>query len=423
VRVPGEAAIAESLRRLKAASGSHSPSVSELERALPGVVRVDACFLSNPYATDVAMRRLRAIEPRELERMVCHYPSQSNAVSARLAPAIGVPEEQLVVTNGACEVIAALLARSREPMVVSVPTFSAYYEFARGPIIAHQLDPEEAFQLDLADMRALVARHRPDTVVVINPNNPDGGLVDHGALVDFVSWTQGRVRQVIVDESFAAFTTLEPPRSLAPLVRTCPHLVVVNSLSKSHGIAGLRLGYAVANPLRVRQLRCGALWNLNAFAEWFCDLLADPSYLREYEGARRRYVREARQLFEGLSQLSRVRMFPTAANFALLELNRPASAIASSMLARHGVYVRDCADKRGLEGDRYLRVAARSRPENDRVLAAFADVLADPPHPRLIATSLPNRPMIGGPHVRPPDEVVDGSAVGERNRSSAGARG
>jgi histidinol-phosphate/aromatic aminotransferase/cobyric acid decarboxylase-like protein len=334
------------------------------------------------------MRRLRAIGPRGLERMVSHYPSQSGSLAELVAATVGVPADELVLANGACEVIAALLADSREPVVVSLPTFSAYYEFARGPVIAHRLDPQDGFRLDFDELRALVARHRPDTVVVINPNNPDGGLVEHEALAEFVSWTHGRVRQVIVDESFAAFTTLGQPSSLGPLVATCPHLVVVNSLSKSHGIAGLRLGYAVATPLRARQLRRGALWNLNAFAEWFCGLLADPAYVREYEGARRRYVRETRRLFDGLAQVPGVRLFPTAANFALVELDRPASVVASSLLARHGVYVRDCADKRGLEGDRYLRIAARSRPENDRILAALADVLANRPQPRFAATSL-----------------------------------
>lgn len=70
--------------------------------------------------------------------------------------------------------------------------------------------------------------------------------------------------------------------------------------------------------------------------------------------------------------------FPSAASFALLELDRPASELSTRLLARHGVYVRDCADKRGLHGDRCLRVAARTRAENRRILAALADVLAAP---------------------------------------------
>src|SRR4051794_4714855 len=73
---PDERTVREALRQLKARSGSHSPSVGELELALPGMIRVDACFLSNPYATDAVMTRVRELGPRQLERMVSHYPSQ-----------------------------------------------------------------------------------------------------------------------------------------------------------------------------------------------------------------------------------------------------------------------------------------------------------------------------------------------------------
>jgi histidinol-phosphate/aromatic aminotransferase/cobyric acid decarboxylase-like protein len=224
-------------------------------------------------------------------------------------------------------------------------------------------------------------------VVIISPNNPDGGLVDPTALVDFVERTQGRVRQVIVDESFGHFTSEQPPPTLAPLVPELPHLVVVNSLSKRHGIAGLRLGYAVMAPTRARQIRTSSLWNTYAFAEWFCGLLSDPEYLRAYEGARRRYVRDTHRLFTGLDALPEIKTFPSAANFALLELNRPAHAVAAGLLAHHGVYVRDCADKWGLDGDRYLRVAARTETENRRILAALSDVLAPSAEPALTAAA------------------------------------
>ena len=378
-RAPDEPVIAEALRRLKGRSGTHSPSVVELERALPGAVRVDACFLSNPYATAEVMRRLHALTPRRLERMVSHYPSQGAAIASVLAPSLGVPADQLVVANGACEVIHALLARAPGPLLLSLPTFSAYYEFASGPVVPHRLDPEREFQLDFDELEALVERHAPDTVVVINPNNPDGGLAAHDELVDFAARMRGRVRQVIVDESFGAFTTTDAPATLAPLVAELPHLVVVNSLSKSHGIAGLRLGYAVATPLRARQLQCMSLWNLNAFAEWFCELLAEEDYQRAYEGARRRYVRETRRLFAGLAELPGAKAYPSAANFALLELDRPAGDVATELLVRHGVYVRDCADKWALDGDRFLRVAARSATANQHILAALTDVLSDEP--------------------------------------------
>jgi histidinol-phosphate/aromatic aminotransferase/cobyric acid decarboxylase-like protein len=375
---PDARGVGEALRLLKAGSGSHSPSVADVERAIPGLVEIDACFLSNPYATDEAMRRLRRISSQTLERMVSHYPSQGAAVAEVLAPTVGVRSDQLLVANGASEAIQALVAPAPGPLVIPLPTFSAYYEFASGPVVALQLRPQDDFRLDFDALDALVDRHPRATVVIINPNNPDGGPVDHGALVDFVRGAAGRVHQVIVDESFGAFASEQRPRSLAPLVEELPHLVVVNSLSKSHGIPGLRLGYAVMSPHRARVLRARSLWNLNAFGEWFCGIMADPGYQRAYEEARRRYVREARCLFDALAELPSVHVYPTAANFALLELDRPAHEVAAALLARHGIYVRDCADKLGLQGDRYLRVAARSDAENQRILAAFADVLSEP---------------------------------------------
>jgi histidinol-phosphate/aromatic aminotransferase/cobyric acid decarboxylase-like protein len=378
-RSRSEHAVADALARLKARSGSHSPSVAEIERAIPGLVAIDACFLSNPYATDEAVRRLRTLPPARLERMVCHYPSQSAAIAELLAPAVGVEPDRLHVANGATEIIRGLLAAAPGPLVLPLPTFSAYYEFAAGTTVPLRLRPERDFALDFDELDALVDRYAPDTVVVINPNNPDGGLVDERALVAFAERTEGRVRQLIVDESFAAFASEDDPPTLAPLVADLPHLVVVNSLSKSHGIPGLRLGYAVMAPARVQEMRANALWDLNAFAEWFCGLLADAEFRRVQDAARRRYVREVRRLLAGLAALPGVTTYPSAANFALLELDRPAPDVATALLARHGVYVRDCGDKWGLDGDRFLRVAGRRAAENRTVLSALADVLASPP--------------------------------------------
>jgi histidinol-phosphate/aromatic aminotransferase/cobyric acid decarboxylase-like protein len=351
--------------------------VGDIERALPGVVQIDACFLSNPYATDDVLRRLRSLPADRLERIVAHYPGQNASVAAPLARHVGVAAESLYVANGACEAIQRLLCSASGPLLVSVPTFSAYYEFAAGPVVEHRLRASDGFRLDLDALEAEVRRHRPETVVIITPNNPDGAPVDQDDLAAFLERTRGCVGQVIVDESFAAFSSEERPQTLAPRVAEFPHLVVVNSLSKSHGIAGLRLGYAVMAPERVRRLRDAQLWNINAFAEWFCELLCDPDYQRSYEASRRRYVRDTKRLFDELAALPDVRSFPSAANFALLELDRPAAHVATELLARHGVYVRDCADKRGLDGGRYLRVASRTRAENDRIVLALANVLGE----------------------------------------------
>jgi histidinol-phosphate aminotransferase len=361
--------VAEALRRLKATPGSHSPSVGEVERVLPGLVEIDACFLCNPYATAEAMTRLFAIPARQLERMVSHYPSQSGAVASLLAPYAGVPAEQLCVANGACEVIQALLARAPGPLILSLPTFSAYYELAAGPVVPHRLDPRAGFRLDLDALERLVERYSPDTVVIINPNNPDGGPVGHAELVDFVARLHGRVQQVIVDESFGAFTTDGVPDTLAPLVGTMPHLVVVNSLSKSHGIAGLRLGYAVAHPeLRDYLDVVQEPFNVNraALAAGYASV-GQTALVEE----RRRENEAARERLAALLREAGAEPCPSEANFLLVRVGDDETALADRLL-RRGLLVRPGRDF-GMPG--YIRVTIGPVSVMERLAAEVARAL------------------------------------------------
>jgi histidinol-phosphate/aromatic aminotransferase/cobyric acid decarboxylase-like protein len=212
-----------------------------------------------------------------------------------------------------------------------------------------------------------LARRGHDVTIV----DRDGGPDETG------QWERKGVMQFHLPH-FSHFVTEGTPETAAGLVTEFPELIVVNSLSKNYGIAGLRLGYAVMSAQRAKALRDRSLWNLNALAEWFTGLLCDGEFQRAYESSRCRYVRDTRTLFSELDTLPGARAYPSAANFALLELDRTAAEVTSALLARHGVYVRDCTDKRGLEGGhRYIRVAARSQHENRRIIEALRDVLCE----------------------------------------------
>ena len=176
-------------------------------------------------------------------------------------------------------------------------------------LVVNRLAAEHDFRLHFDVLDAAVRRHTPDTVVVIHPNDPDGGRAPYDRLVDFVVRTPKRVRRVIVDDSFAAFTSLERPRPLAPLVSELPN--PRRQLARQeprHRRAAA--GYAVATPPRARRLRQASLSNLSAYAEWLCELLGEDDYRRAYEGARRRHVRDTRRLLSALAALPCVRNLP-----------------------------------------------------------------------------------------------------------------
>src|SRR5262249_26292335 len=150
--------------------------------------------------------------------------------------------------------------------LVNLPTFSPYYEFARRDtqVLFNVLHKEEDFEFNPAAYLEMVHRERPDTVVLINPNNPDGGYVPHAVLVELLEQLRC-VSNMIVDESFHHFAWEGDDysySSVAEEVRRFPNLIVGKSMSKDFGVAGIRAGYAVMAPDRVRTLLDnGYLWN------------------------------------------------------------------------------------------------------------------------------------------------------------------
>ena len=132
---PRESALAERIKLLKREAGSHSPSAPTLIKMIPELrLRVDACFLSNPYATDLFLDYLHreVIRTGKLRRLLEFYPSQNRVIAGKLSGALGLPPEYLFVGNGAVEIIQAILHRfTGDKILVNLPTFSPYHEFVR----------------------------------------------------------------------------------------------------------------------------------------------------------------------------------------------------------------------------------------------------------------------------------------------------
>jgi histidinol-phosphate/aromatic aminotransferase/cobyric acid decarboxylase-like protein len=189
------------------------------------------------------------------------------------------------------------------------------------------------------------------------------------------------VPNIIVDESFIHFACEGDDyayRSLTHEIDRFPNLMVVKSMSKDFGVAGIRAGYAVMAPGRVKSLLDnGFLWNSSGLAEYFFDLYSRPEFQVEYERKRIHYIRHSRRFFKALSSMPGIHAYPTHANFMLIELKNGMSAedLVCRLLVRRGIYTRACDDKKGLEPGKFIRVASRTRSENRFVLRGFKDAL------------------------------------------------
>ena len=376
----------EVLAQAKAESGSHSPSLFTLGDRIPGLnVVVDACFLSNPYATDLFIDRLTSdlIDTGAMRKVLESYPSPNQHVGALLETTLGVGREQIFVCNGAVEAIQAAMHRFAGGRVaVVLPTFSPYYEYLRPDqeVVYFTLHKEDDFAFDVDEFLQFVREQRVDTACLINPNNPNGGYVPTHEMRRLLEALTD-LDLVVLDESFVDFAWEDEERnrtSLATEAASMPNVVLVKSMSKDFGIAGLRAGYAIMAPERVHALLGnGYLWNISGLAEFFFRLFTEQRFQDDYAGVRLRYIAEAVEFFDALGEIELVRRYPTKANFALVELDPsvPIELVAPLMLLRHGIYVRDCRDKIGLEDGQYLRIASRKAVENDLILEALQAVV------------------------------------------------
>jgi histidinol-phosphate/aromatic aminotransferase/cobyric acid decarboxylase-like protein len=224
-----------------------------------------------------------------------------------------------------------------------------------------------------------VKREKPGAVVLINPNNPDGGYLN-SSKVAYLLRNLRHVECVILDESFIHFVSENDEfsiKSFMDRVEDYPNLIVIKSMSKDFGIAGLRVGYAVMNERRVSYLlKYGFLWNISGLAEFFLELYTRKEFWQEYEKIRIRYIIERNRLFSDLSLIKSIKVYPSSANFFLVEIIDGSTArnFAYKLLLNYGIYVRLCNDKIGLDGE-FVRIASRKGAENKILTNSIAQVI------------------------------------------------
>ncbi len=300
-----------------------------------------------------------------------YYPDEEHTrLRQAMADYLGVSPEEVVPGNGSSEVIywlAALLSPRR--VLIVEPTFSEYRRAAAGTGAACDsllLAAESGFALDTG----CIHPEAYDLVFLCNPNNPTGYLVPADEVAGLWRRCRAAGTGLVVDEAFIEF--VEGGRSVLS-GGTAPGLYVVRSFTKSHALAGLRLGCLVAEADFASRLRRRMPpWNINAVASAAARAaLADRAYRdrisRETAGARR-------ALFRDLSSLPNLEPLPSEANFILCHLEGIGAAAVTAALARQGILVRDCRSFAGL-GDGYIRVAVRTAAENHQLVSALRRVL------------------------------------------------
>lgn len=372
----------EILAELKQASGSHSPSIETILDKTKFKIEVDACFLSNPYATDLFMDYLDKdiLKKDKLRDLLEFYPPQNRQIAEHVAFFEKAQSDEIFVGNGAIEVIQAAIHRySGKCMALPIPTFSSYYEYAQDicDVKYFRLDKENNYILDLGKYSAFIKENSCSSAVLINPNNPNGAYLNQSEIEVFLEENKS-LQLILLDESFKHFAYEDASLSSvvwSDIVDKYTNVVIIKSLSKDFGVAGLRCGYGIMNSSRVNALlKNGYLWNVSGLGAYFFKLLSNEEFQSKYEVVRKKYIMNTLMFFNEINTIPKAKLYPSKANFALLEVEGMSSWDLFSKLLEKGVYVRDCSDKIGLEGS-FVRVASRSFEENLKIIDALKDAL------------------------------------------------
>lgn len=371
------------LRILKSESGSHSPSIGTMLDEIPELqIKVDACFLSNPYATDLFMHKLEGLAgSRKMRDILEYYPPQNYDVAKKVARIIQIESDNIFVGNGAIEVIQAAMHNfAGNKIALPIPTFSSYYEFKtdKSNIEYFQLRKDLDYQIDIEEYISFIKDKKCDTAILINPNNPTGEFISTKSINYFLESLK-ELHLIIVDESFIHFAYEDETLKLSKnedLIYKHPNLIIVKSMSKDFGIAGIRAGYGIMNSDRVKKLVSnGYLWNVSGLCDYFFSTYCDSEFQEKYEIVRKRYINDTIEFINDLSQIPGIKVYNSKANFVLVEiLSDEISSfdMVVELLVEKGIYMRDCSDKIGLSGE-FVRIASRSKKENFEIVNALND--------------------------------------------------
>jgi len=310
---------------------------------------------------------------RETASHVEIYPEGSApALRSAVAKHVGVPEEYLVFGNGSDEILHMLALAFLQPGDQSVqgdPSFAMYEIYAMQSNAEVIKVPLKNFTHDLSAMAdAITSKTR--IVFVANPNNPTGTLVSAEDVERFLDRVPSNVL-VVFDEAYNEYVDDPSKPDLRKHVLDGRPIVITRTFSKAYGLAGLRVGYAIAHPDIAGLLeRVRSPFNVNLPAQAAAAAaVADQNHISKTVALNA----EGRQTFYKAFDRMGLKYVPSQGNFVIVDVERDSRAVFEA-LQRHGVIIRAGA---GLGLPTHIRVTTGTAAQNQRFIEALESVLKE----------------------------------------------
>ena len=334
---------------------------------------LDFCYLVNPYFPPERMKdELRA----NFDTLLTEYPSGMRVNSLLAAKNFNVHQENILVGNGAAELIKSLMAYLQGKTGFIRPTFDEYpNRYNRENAVDFTPDNRDyAYTAD--DIMAFFTGKGIENLILVNPDNPSGNYIPKADLLRLIAWSKAEKIRIVIDESFADFAD-EPENTLLDqgILSGNPHLFVMKSISKSYGVPGLRLGVLASGNAEIiaGMKKDVAIWNINSFGEFYMQI--EEKYKKDYTEALKKIRAERARFEQELARIRGVRVIHSQANFVMVELEKSISPkeLLKTLLIRYNLLIKELTTK--TNGRNYLRLAVRNTEDNDVLIHAMKEEL------------------------------------------------
>ena len=319
----------------------------------------------NPYGPSPDV--LQAMQQVLNDDLRLYPPPHAEELKQTIADYYQLEENQIFVGNGSDEVLAHIfngLLKQNKPIFFPDITYSFYPVFCQLYDIEFEKVPlTEDFSIDLGDYQ------RPNGGIIFpNPNAPTGKLVALGDIEQLLLANRDSV--VVVDEAYIDFGG----QSAVGLINRFDNLLVVHTLSKSRSLAGLRIGYAMANAALIEGLD-RVKNSFNSYPLGHLQIAAaiasfkDESYFKQTCA---QVISSREQLVEQLQTLG-FEILPSAANFVFARHNNELAEVIATHLRQQGIIVRHFQQPRI---DQFLRITVGTAQDNQLLVDSLASILA-----------------------------------------------
>lgn len=335
---------------------------------------LDFCYLVNPYFPP---ERMKAEMRANFDTLLTEYPSGMRVNSLLAAKQFNLHIENIIVGNGAAELIKSLMNQLDGRTGFIRPTFEEYPNRYQTEDSVCYVPDNHDYSYTADDVMGFFEGKDIKNLIIINPDNPSGNYISKADLLRMVEWAKNEGIRIVIDESFVDFADEEDPTLLyTEILKANPHLYVMKSISKSYGVPGLRLGVLASGDEAViaKMKKDVSIWNINSFGEFYMQI--EEKYKKDYAEALVKIRAERRRFAEKLAKIRGVRVIPSQANYIMVELDDSINPkeLLKTLLIKYEILIKELTTK--TNGRNYLRLAVRCTEDNDRLLEALRTELS-----------------------------------------------